>query len=851
MVRYAVAQGDVARFQELARSCGELVQADDQLLVLALQIPDAAIALKMAYAVLNVNCPATGVDAEMGNTALHLACARDFAALVKLVQGRFPVRVMNKDGNTPLHLACKAGASNCVLHLLGRREDDCFVRNKDCRMPYDMASAECKSLTNRLSVQHLISRKHEFFVPLVLYHDDCLEHINPRGETDDDVFESAHAGGDSSAHREKWESPDRLHAIMRRVNALAAQQKVRIMTEFNAATMEQLERAHSRRYIDFVCDLARELEGSNTFVPFTPRVQSRLQDVPSYNLKRGADSDTYFSKGSLKAASRAAGSAVAAVDAVLSGQTRCAMCVVRPPGHHAGVHGLLEDATSCGFCIFNNVMVGALHALNSGDVRRVAIVDIDVHHGNGTEEICRRVHDALPPGEASKLLFVSTHILDNNGDKASFYPGTGEDSDLVANVLNVPLAPLWRRKVIAPKTRAERFYLDHFGRAEFRRAIVQRVAPAVRAFNPELIVVSAGFDAANHDLGNQRMGGPSSAGFDLTTEDFHWIAGEMARLADVCCNSRLVCVLEGGYGESDESAATRSKSPSAASKIDRDPLARNVEAFIEGLVCFPRSLDEAADDVSEASSDLDRPLGTAPLSTRRVRDDADDDADAPRKRRPSAAAVAAAQASMALRQAPSNKLMQRPQRLVKPKRPRDDAAELQRQHERTAEAKAHQERAASYIQQVRDEFPVESATYSAFLELLTDYKTKGLPVADVSRRLKELFRGHEHLVSGFNAFLPPEAKVLTSTPAAAASATLPPVPLPQMPLPPLLQPSVSASPPPLPPPQPSASSASTASSQQPTAPSGDWIEQQSADGADMAAQMSSREPSREPSPPVV
>ena len=135
---------------------------------------------------------------------------------------------------------------------------------------------------------------------------------------------------------------------------------------------------------------------------------------------------------------------------VLIGRNRNAFCVVRPPGHHAGVKGLLSGGESCGFCIFNSVAAGAMHAISEEKLlcERCAIVDIDVHHGNGTEEIVRKCHD---PG---KLFFFSIHLYDNGGKGKSaqykFYPGTGDEDDVALNIINVPITPLWKEKDPSP-----------------------------------------------------------------------------------------------------------------------------------------------------------------------------------------------------------------------------------------------------------------------------------------------------------------------------------------------------------------------------------------------------------------
>jgi acetoin utilization deacetylase AcuC-like enzyme len=272
---------------------------------------------------------------------------------------------------------------------------------------------------------------------------------------------------------------------------------------------------------------------------------------------------------------------------------------VRPPGHHAGVNGLLEGGESCGFCIFNNVAAGALYAISEDRqlCKRCAIVDIDVHHGNGTEEIVKRCHDP------DKLFFFSIHLYDNDKKKRSgnnqykFYHGTGSQDDLALNIINVPIIPLWKdssQPSLAPrqhntrgKTRSQDSTQDESSEAEtprdsgskvsdggsesgstqaaqsspptsssaftgrlaYRQAILNRLLPSLRAFNPDLILISAGFDAAKGDVGNARheMGG-ERIGLDLEPEDYAWTTRKILEVADICCQGRAVSVLEGGYG---------------------------------------------------------------------------------------------------------------------------------------------------------------------------------------------------------------------------------------------------------------------------------------------------------------
>ncbi|MGE0743930.1 MAG: histone deacetylase family protein [Rhodospirillales bacterium] len=226
-------------------------------------------------------------------------------------------------------------------------------------------------------------------------------------------------------------------------------------------------------------------------------VDALLEAVPAHGLVM-VDGDTILSPASGEAALRAAGGLVAAVDAVLGGEATTAFCIARPPGHHA------EPARGMGFCLFNNVAVGAAHARIAHGVSRVAIVDFDVHHGNGTQAIFE--HD-------SSVFFASTH-------EYPLYPGTGASGERgVGNILNVPLRP-------------------RSGSAQFRNAIEEAVLPALRAFEPEFLMISAGFDAHERD--------PLST-LQLTEDDYAWVTRRLREVAEASCGGRIVSTLEGGY----------------------------------------------------------------------------------------------------------------------------------------------------------------------------------------------------------------------------------------------------------------------------------------------------------------
>lgn len=213
---------------------------------------------------------------------------------------------------------------------------------------------------------------------------------------------------------------------------------------------------------------------------------------------RSLDADTHMSVGTLEAAFRCVGGAVRAVDLVLEGEVQNAFVAMRPPGHHA------ERETAMGFCFFGNVAIAAKHALDHHGLKRVAIVDFDVHHGNGTQDLV----EADP-----RILFCSTH-------QSPLYPGTGAAHETgVGNVLNCPLP-------------------DGAGSKAFREVMARVVLPRVDAFSPQLLIISAGFDAHRDD---------PLAGMNLVEDDFAWITAQLCDLADRHCKGRVVSSLEGGY----------------------------------------------------------------------------------------------------------------------------------------------------------------------------------------------------------------------------------------------------------------------------------------------------------------
>jgi acetoin utilization deacetylase AcuC-like enzyme len=270
------------------------------------------------------------------------------------------------------------------------------------------------------------------------------------------------------------ECPDRLRYVLA---ALEAEEFADLLRESAPhATKEQLTRVHPANYVDAILSIR---PGAGEIVQL--------------------DADTAMNHGSAEAALRATGAAVAAVDAVMEGWARAAFAAVRPPGHHA------EPARPMGFCLFNNAAVAALHARSQWGVQRVAVVDFDVHHGNGTQAMFAADKD---------LFYASSH-------QHPCYPGTGMQSErgVSDNIINAQLRP-------------------GSDSAAFRAAWSDIILPELDRFAPGLLIVSAGFDAHKAD---------PLAQLRVETADFAWITQELLRIAATHCGGRIVSTLEGGY----------------------------------------------------------------------------------------------------------------------------------------------------------------------------------------------------------------------------------------------------------------------------------------------------------------
>ena len=283
-------------------------------------------------------------------------------------------------------------------------------------------------------------------------HPDCSDHVTPNGHPE----QVARLAAITAAL-----SDPKFDALLRRDTPLGTDDQIRL--------------AHPQAYID--------------------AIRAAAPSAGTISL----DADTHMSKGSLNAALRAVGGVCAAVDDVMSGTVTNAFCGMRPPGHHA------ESTKPMGFCLFGNVAIAAKHALCNPLVSRVAIVDFDVHHGNGTQD----------------LIWTDERINFVSSQQMPLWPGSGAASETGAhdNVLNIPLDP------------------ESDG-AIYIRALDSEIIPRLVAFNPDLLIISAGFDAHRDD---------PLANLNWETEDFAEITRKLCTFAQETCASRVVSVLEGGY----------------------------------------------------------------------------------------------------------------------------------------------------------------------------------------------------------------------------------------------------------------------------------------------------------------
>lgn len=492
------------------------------------------------------------IDAQnsVGQTSLHVACGKGNWNVVRILldNGASPA-IADRRGFTPGQLAHKRGMPipNDLLKTLGGPPSSGIIPPpRDLIVDPD---------NNTLLITHELCLLHRTCPPI------------RRGANDEPPPENVR----------------RLHVLVDKETGILRSGefgRCKWENEGRRAALVDVLKCHEYSYVETISQMC-----------------SSIPDHPS--AVANLDADTTMSRWSFEAALRAAGSVCEAVDKVVAGDHRNAFCVVRPPGHHAGPRGIVRcdndpDGGSHGFCFLNNVAIGAAYARsmyrNEG-IQKIAIVDFDVHHGNGTEEIVRqlvptieksmvrtpfavgelatqRYRPWLDETDINNVFFASTHGYGPRGQEFAgtpscgwFYPASGKSqiSDAISNpsVVESPnltdflLSQTWTRMGDDAKGNCCKILNCGLGlpgrdavpgmqRLEVRDTYRKKILPVLRDFDPDIIFVSAGFDAHKKDSMNFGYVG-------MVEDDYEWVTEQLVRLANTCCNGRIVSVLEGGY----------------------------------------------------------------------------------------------------------------------------------------------------------------------------------------------------------------------------------------------------------------------------------------------------------------
>ena len=461
-----------------------------------------------------------------GRLALHEAVEHNSVNCVKMLLRQDAEMASDSTGDYPVHVAVRNAAWDSLAVLLETTNREQMLKDLNGSRQTPSSLAEACGYINEYQACLAGSPASSPRRTLIVTHDICNYHaalpLNYRTPS-----------SLSKQRKLQAENPTRLQILQQAPNgALLVDEFVdNLLWVWTPAPagMGDILRVHDYSYVDKISGLSAAVEEDR--LPFK------------------YDRDTWVSKQSFSAALHAAGAVIAAVDEVVNGSYRNAFCCIRPPGHHIGVYGAVEsetepDLSSSGFCLLNNVAIGASYAMciRRAQINRVAIVDFDVHHGNGTEEIVRNLQPSqrimrqqafgwksiiettsykpwLDTSDPQNVLFVSSH-----GYGSGFYPASGgknADEHYPAGILNIP-------------------FPQGTDSQAFRTAYRTQVFPRILAFQPDLIFISAGFDGHELDAINH--------GFvHLDEEDFRWVTEELVKVANTCCEGRVISVLEGGY----------------------------------------------------------------------------------------------------------------------------------------------------------------------------------------------------------------------------------------------------------------------------------------------------------------
>lgn len=509
---------------------------------------------------------------RLGRTALHIACAYGLADLIPiLVQAGVKPELKDFSGKMPIHYAIENYQAECFKQLLQEMGSDMFFctdnrGDKPIHTSVRTGSWECFNILITFGSEEMLNENNEFEETPEEVARNCGLYNEFVRARQGDVFPSSAYKGTLLITDETCKLHASIHESLKTPQTIYKQIKIQpenprrleilVDLPYGALLTSDLSFATWKKATNpaHISDILRVHEYS-----YILNLKKAINKIPELSFPQKFDIDTLITKESYNAALLAANCVIEAIDEVVQGKYKNAFCVIRPPGHHVGPFGAVtaeEDpnSKSTGFCLFNNIAIGAGYAkyTYSKVIKKVAIVDFDVHHGNGTEAMVRNlvpnqvtheinsapffgnlVYDSYKPwlddDDNKNVLFISSHAYGSDA-YGRFYPASGKycsSEDLhPAGILNVPLSKCTDSSAF----RQRKIYI------EYR----EKVFPRLIEFAPDLLLISAGFDAHGLDSINH--------GFvDLDEDDFRWVTEELIKIANTSCKGKIVSVLEGGY----------------------------------------------------------------------------------------------------------------------------------------------------------------------------------------------------------------------------------------------------------------------------------------------------------------